>query len=184
LIDYMLLTFYTGNLDGPVSTFVNGGGNVGPNNFYAIRDRQGKAGFRFVAHDSEHILLDVNTNRTGPFRAGDQGVSKSNPQWVFQKLAGSPAFVARVAARIQKHFTGDGALTPARALERFNRRRAEIDRAVVAESARWGDAKRMPSQPPLGRDDWLVQINRVTNTYLPQRTAIVLDQLRARGWYK
>lgn len=181
LIDYMLLVFYTGNLDAPISQFV-GGGNVSPNNFYALRDRQGTTGFRFVAHDSEHTLLDVNTNRLGPYKAGDQGVAKSNPQWVFQKLAASPAFRARIAARAEKHFFGDGAMTPAKALERFQRRRNEIDRAVVAESARWGNAKRTATQAPLGREDWLVPINRITSTYLPQRTGIVVDQLRAKGW--
>jgi hypothetical protein len=165
-----------------VSRFL--GPDLNPNNYNALRDRKGIAGFRFMAHDSEHTLFEVNENRLGPYPAGDSGgLAKSNPGWVFWKLVQTPEFKKRLTERVKLHFLGDGALTPAKVLARFNKRKLEIDRAVVAESARWGDAKRPAPMKPLTRDDnWLIEVNRVVNTYLPMRTQIVLNQLKAKGW--
>ena len=182
LIDYMLVIFYGGNLDAPISNFI---GNTSPNNWFGFRHTNGLSGFRFVAHDSEHTLLDVNQDRTGPYPAGDPvnggGLLKSNPQYVFQQLWANAEFNLRCADRIQKHFFNGGALTPQAAIARFMKRKAEIDRAVVGESARWGDAQR---EPPLTRNaEWMAEINRITNSYMPQRTGIVLNQLKAKGLY-
>ncbi|HAV62513.1 MAG TPA: hypothetical protein DCY13_09135, partial [Verrucomicrobiales bacterium] len=178
LIDYMLVIFFGGNLDAPVSNFL---GNNSPNNWYGIRDRTGTDGFRFVAHDSEHTLLNVNENRLGPYPAGDV-FNKSNPQWVFQKLgAGSPEFRLKVADHVHRHFFNGGVFTPGSATNRFLQRVAEIDRAMVGESARWGDAQR---STPLTRNvEWVNAINNVVNNYLPVRGGIVLNQLRTAGYY-
>src|SRR6185369_5715616 len=182
LIDYMLVIFYGGNLDAPISNFL---GNTSPNNWFGFRHTNGLSGFRFVAHDSEHTLLDVNQNRVGPFPAGDPstggGLLKSNPQYIFQQLWQNTEFKMHLADRVQKHFFNSGALTPQAARTRFLKRKDEIDRAVVGESARWGDAK---TEPPLTRNNqWLTEINRVLNSYLPQRTGIVLNQLKAQSLY-
>ncbi len=177
LIDYMLVIIYGGNLDAPISNFLQ---NTRPNNWYGVRNRTGRDGFRFFAHDAEHTLLNVNENRVGPFTAGDTSVTYSSPQWVWQKLWANAEFKLRVADRIQRHFFNGGVLTPQTARELFLKRKDEIDRAVVAESARWGDAKRTT---PLTRDNWLSSINTVLNNYLPQRTDRVLSQLRTRGLY-
>jgi len=177
LIDYMLVILYGGNLDAPISNFL---GNTRPNNWYGIRNRTGREGFRFFVHDAEHTLLDVNENRVGPYPAGDSSVTYSSPQWVWQKLWANPEFKLRVADRVQRHCFNGGALTPQAARERLLRRMAEIDRAVVGESARWGDAKR---STPFTRDDWLNAVNTVLNGFLPQRTDRVVSQLQARGLY-
>jgi hypothetical protein len=182
LIDYMLVIYWGGNLDAPISYFLN---NLGPNNWFGFRNTNGLSGWRFCAHDSEHTLLDVTQDRTGPYPAGDPstggGLLKSNPQYIFQRLWASPEFKLRVADRVQKHLFNGGALTPAPAMARFLKRKAEIDRAVVGESARWGDSKHIPA---LTRDiDWVKEIARITNSYIPQRTAIVLNQLKAKGLY-
>lgn len=178
LIDYMLIIFYGGNLDAPISNFL---GNTAPNNWYGIRDRTGDAGFRFVAHDSEHTLLDVNANRLGPYPAGDV-FDRSNPQWVFQRLgAGSAEFRLLVADHIRKHFFDGGVFTPQSATNRFLQRAAEVRSAMVGESARWGDAQRAT---PLTRDvEWNNAINEILNNFFPNRTAVVLSQLRGAGYY-
>jgi hypothetical protein len=80
----------------------------------------------------------------------------------------------RVADRVHKYFFNNGLLTPQANRERFLKRKNEIDRAVVAESARWGDAKR---STPLTREDWLAAVNQVLN-YFNSRSGIVLDQLK------
>lgn len=177
LIDYMLVILYGGNLDAPISNFL---GNTRPNNFYALRDRTGPDGFRFFIHDAEHTLLDVNENRLGPYPAGDSSVVYSNPQWLWQKLQAHPEFRLRVADHVHRHFFNGGVLTPERVREMFLRRTAQIERAVAGESARWGDAKRAT---PLTPADWRSAVNNILSNFIPQRSGIVLNQLRAAGLY-
>ncbi len=180
LIDYMLVILYGGNLDAPISNFL---GNTSPNNWYGNRDRTGKhGGFRFNAHDSEHTLLNVSENRSGPYgSATSWPLSKSNPQYLWQQLSANAEFRLRVADHIQKHFFNGGALTPAAARARFGARTNEIYAAVVAESARWGDSK---VSVPLARDrNWLPQVNSILNNYMGQRTTTVLNQLKTRKLY-
>ena len=177
LIDYMLIILYGGNLDAPISNFL---GNTRPNNFYGLRDRTGPDGFRFFVHDAEHTLLNVNESRIGPYPAGDSSVLYSNPQWLWQKLQANPEFRLRVADHAHRHFFNGGVLTAPRVREIFERRIDQLDRAVVGESARWGDAKR---STPFTRNDWLNAVNNVRNNFLPQRSGIVLNQLRNAGLY-
>lgn len=176
LIDYMLVIIYGGNLDAPISNFL---GNTRPNNWYGIRNRNGQEGFRFFSHDAEHTLLNVNEDRTGPYPAGDTSVIYSSPQYLWKRLQANAEFRLKVADHIQRHFFNGGALTTDAVKARILKRKAEIDRAVVGESARWGDAKRAT---PLTRTDWLTTVNDIVNNYVPQRTAIVVNQLRADGF--
>ena len=195
LIDYMLLIFFTGNIDAPVSQFI---GNDCPNNLYAVRNRTGRfGGFRFLAHDSEHTLLhesslpstdELHRDRTGPFPAGDpvqQGpaaaLARSNPQYLFTRLAANPEFRMRLADRIQKEFFNGGVLTTEACRARFLTRSNELYGAIAAESARWGDSRR---EPPLTRNaEWTTEMNRVYGDYFSQRPGIVLNQLRTKGWF-
>ena len=195
LIDYQLLIFFTGNIDAPVSAFL---GDSNPNNLYAVRNRTGLyGGFRFLAHDSEHTLLhasslgnpdEIHRDRTGPFPAGDpqqQGPSgalaRSNPQYIFTRLTANGEFRMRLADHIQRHFFNGGALTTASSRARFLTRSNEVYGAIAAESARWGDSKRVT---PLTRNvEWAAEMNRVNGDYFGQRPNIVLNQFRAKGWF-
>jgi hypothetical protein len=178
LIDYMLLTIYVGNFDGPVYL------NNFPNNFFATRNRNTREGFRFTAHDAELSLNDVNYDRTGIITVGDPAAgstfSESNPQYIWQRLWANAEFRLRTADHVQKHFFNGGALTPAACLARYAARTNEIFRAMVGESARWGDAQR---EPAIVREDWVNAVSDVMNDYLPYRSGVVLQQLRNRGLY-
>ncbi len=183
LIDYNMIIYWGGNLDAAISNFL---GNTSPNNWFGFRDRTGAhGGFRFVVHDSEHTILDVNQDRTGPWPAGSSsgggGYPKSNPQYIFQQLINSLQFKTLFADRVYKHFANGGALSPSVALARYDALKAQIDRSVVGESARWGDSK---TEPALTHDGtWLPAINDKRNNYVPNRGAIVLQQFKTRGWY-
>jgi hypothetical protein len=195
LIDYMLVIFFTGNIDAPISAFI---GNTNPNNMYAMRNRTGLyGGFRFFAHDSEHTLLhesslgntdEIHRDRTGPFAAGDptqQGpvtaLACSNPQYVFTRLAANAEFRMRVADHVQRQFFNGGVLTTEGCRARFLTRSNEVYGAIACESARWGDAKRAT---PLTRDvEWVTEMNRVYGDYFSQRPGIVLGQLEAKAWF-
>ena len=58
LIDYMLVIFYGGNLDAPITAF---GANRSANNWYGIRNRNGDEGFRYyVSVSYTHLTLPTN----------------------------------------------------------------------------------------------------------------------------
>lgn len=189
LVDYTLLILYSGNFDGPVSAFL---GEIRPNNFYALRERTGASGgFKFISHDSEHVMIDkfvgdstnaLYVDRNGPFTAGDDSVLYSSPQWFYQRLLTNAEFRVLVGDRAQKQFLNGGPLSPAACIARFMARKNEIDRAVVGESARWGDSKR-PGNPLTRDNDWVTAIDDLLNNYLPYRSDVILDQLRVRGLF-
>lgn len=182
LINYMLVIYYTCNFDSPISAFL---GNGSPNNFGSIYNRNNSKGWSYYCHDCEHTLFDNlngwGNDRTGPYPAGDNSVAQFNPQWLIQKLLDNTEFRTRFGDLVHKHFFNGGTLTPAKAAARLRARTDMIDQAIIAESARWGDAK---SGTPFNRDyHWLTGINYLFNTYLPSRTQTVLDQFKAKGWY-
>ncbi len=197
LIDYMLVIFWTGNFDAPTGAFT---GNKEPNNFYAIRSREDpEQGFTFYAHDSEHSLLynawspgvGVSEDRVNLATRGDgyqMSVSDAiyfHPQWLHHRLTANAEYRARFADRAAALLTEDGPMGGAATAALFQARADEIELAIVAESARWGDAKTIN----LGNgrtwrtrdDDWQPAIDRVVERWCPARTDIVIGQLRAAG---
>lgn len=179
LIQYMLVIFWTGNTDSPITPF------NGTNNFFGVRDRTGQRGFTWFAHDSEHSLFANSQfgdgrNRTGPFPAGDQ-FQFGNPQWIHQQLTGSSEYRLRFADLAQRHLSGNGALTGTEAIARWTARADEVEPIILAESARWGDSKR---EPPFTIDDWRREIDSVPGAFLSVRTSLVLDQLKRTRRYE
>jgi hypothetical protein len=55
-----------------------------------------------------------------------------------------------------------------------------VEPAVIAEAARWGDAK---VATPRNKSTWQSEINWITNVYFPSRGNTVLNQLRTDGLY-
>ncbi|MSU31966.1 MAG: hypothetical protein EXS25_04755 [Pedosphaera sp.] len=192
LIDYMLIIFWGGNLDAPISAF---GDNRNPNNYHSLHPKNGSRGFQFLIWDAEHTLLNVEEDRTGPFKTGET-MKTSSPQWLWQQCVENAEFRIRIADRVQSHFFNEGVLSPESVGRRFTARARQIESAVIAESARWGDVKHTVKQGtplrfdpngnlltgPFNRDDdWRPEINRLVKNYLPNRSDIVLSQLFAQG---
>jgi hypothetical protein len=180
LIDYMINTYYVGDFDAPISNF---SGNLSPNNFYAICSRISPRGFIYLRHDAEHIMnvaYGVNIDRTGPYPAGDTQ-ERFNPQWLHQQLCTHPEYRLRFADRVYKHFFNGGALTEQANTERVQFRQRQLDPAIVAESARWGDSKR--GTPYTRDDDWLPAVNWILDSWIPFRNDIALGQFINKGWY-
>ncbi|MBT5709028.1 MAG: hypothetical protein HOI66_22140, partial [Verrucomicrobia bacterium] len=185
LIDYMFVIFYGGNYDGPISAW---GNNMGPNNWYGLRNRENRDGFRFFVWDAEHSFKDVREDRTGPFPAGEH-FGGSNPQWLWQQCLENEEFRITVGDRIQTHFHGDGALTADSVRRRFIERAKDVEAAALCESARWGDAAftssggRSPQnrEPRTREKHWQPEIDRIANEYIPARSEIILAQLFGHG---
>src|SRR6185503_4557686 len=176
----------------PISNFL---GNASPNNFYCTRPRDGSRGFSCVHHDSEHTLLPWNTtntsslgNRLGPSpgQGWSAGVTfdKANPQYIFQQIWNVPEMQLRVADKVRAQFFDGGVLTPAAVTALINKRKAEIDLAVIAESARWGDSK---VGVPYTKNTWLAAFDNMMNNFVnatpKTRTQIVFEQLAAWNLY-
>lgn len=169
LIVYMLGILHGGNLDAPISAFL---GNQGVNNFFAIRDRTGRRGFTYIQHDAEHTLHNVGEDRNGPFPAG-QTFERFNPQFLHQQLMANAEYRLKFADAVQKYFFNNGPMTAANSVQRFQKDVDQLYTAIIAESARWGDAKRPTS--PLGQSDWLNAVAAMEG-FLTDRNPILLQQ--------
>jgi hypothetical protein len=175
LITYMLVSHYTGDPDSPVSIW---GGF--PNNMYALFNRADPTGFKWLRHDAEHSLgahggYGVNTDTTlAGTGAGFTNRSHFNPAILHARLMQHPEYRMRFADLAQQHLYRDGALTPENAKARVQSRMAEIDLAIIGESARWGRGRTRDGT-------WLPAANAVL-AYLDQRRDILVGHYRTHGW--
>ncbi len=191
LIDYMLIIFYGGNFDSPVSKF---GSNQGPNNFYCIKNRErDREGFKFFIHDAEHTLLayaaspgiGVNENRVnignidGDYKMLVSNFDRFHPQWLHYKLTDNKKYRLRFADRAYKYLYNDGILTTNYCKNIFQSSASQIENAIIAESARWGDSRWRTNRTK--DDDWIPEINTILNSFIGKRTNILISQLKDEG---
>jgi hypothetical protein len=190
LIDFMLNIFYSGNFDSPLTIW---GNNNTPNNFYALKDRNHKReGFIFIIHDAEHTLnyvpgsehpanLGVYENRVDLINQGMSAPSILNftPQWLHYRLTFNSEYKQRFMDKAYKYLYNNGLYTPTVAMQNFKNRTDQINMAIIAESARWGDI----NGPNLltKDDDWIPAVNNTISQFINLRTPIVIDQLESAG---
>jgi hypothetical protein len=154
-ITYLLANYYTGNHDWPAK------------NWYATHRNTPDGRWRFHSWDAEHIL------------EGDNTVGKS-PSDIHAKLAGNAEYRMRFADLVRRNFFHSGPLTPSGAAELFKARMNQLDRAIVGESARWGDNRQ---SRPYTRQDWLNTQNGKLASFFPTRTSQVLGWLKSANLY-
>ncbi len=162
LADYMLVHFHAHAEDWP------------HNNWYAARSRIDGTGFRFFTWDQEICLDNFNLNRIN-------NNPSNNPARIFQSLRQNEEFRLFFADRIYKHLFHEGALSETANRLRYRRLAAQIDPAIVAESARWGDVSQ---SIPFTRDnEWITERNYVLNEYIPRLNEINMERFRNAGLY-
>ncbi|MBI9018454.1 MAG: lamin tail domain-containing protein [Phycisphaerae bacterium] len=160
--DYMLLNFFLGTTDWP------------GNNWYMARNTAAETGFKCFIWDAEQSLKSVTSDRTG--------VNNSNsPAFFYDKLRANEEYRVLFGDRAHKFLFNNGALTKDKCQERYSQRINEISAAIIAESARWGDAHVNPAYNL--NDNWLPRINFVMNDLFPDRGDILLGQLKNKGLY-
>jgi hypothetical protein len=71
-------------------------------------------------------------------------------------------------------------LTPSWVANELDKWIDTLELPLIAESARWGDAQQAN---PVGMTRWQTEINYQKNTYLPNRTATVLNQFQSQDLY-
>lgn len=187
LINYMMIIFYTGGHDTGISAFF---GNERANNWFGIRNREtGDEGFQFFLHDNEHSLGageltgtlhgTFTIDRTGPFSGQYyDDFEFFNPAFLHQDLLAHPEYVQRFVDRATDLLLNNGPLTADANIARMSERVAEVESAIIANAARWGDAER---SVPYDKSDWDAEVNWLLNTYFPQRGDMVIAQLQNDG---
>lgn len=169
-IDYMLLNFYGAN------------GDWDHHNWIAFRSRVNPgSGFRFFCWDSEHVIKSLGANILNENNA-------RCPSRIFQNLMLNENFKKKVDERILATCYGDGALTSKVALETWNKLASEVDVALFAEAARWGDYRKdvhqYTSTGKLYRKEvhYDARAKYMREEFFPKRTNEFITHLRKAGW--
>ena len=163
LADYMILNFYAGTDDWDM------------HNWYAGRRRDGDNGYQIYVWDGEIIALDLEGQNLVDLDMD------GCPSRVFQKLRENQEFNVLFGDRVYKHLFNNGVLTPENAAGRYEDLADFVDRAMVAESARWGDAVR---ETPYTREvEWATERDWLLDEYFVNRGSILLGFLREAGLY-
>jgi hypothetical protein len=163
--DYLIAHWYAGGKD----SFEN--------NWYTAM-RQPDGPFLFFAWDDEMSWLNGASVDMGPDGMGDRmfpNIIKS----LFAALLLNPDFRVTLADRLYKQISPGGALSDESARARWLEITGELEEAMIAESARWGDTW---FDPPITQADWhegrgavLAQMNG--------NAARLLALARAQGYY-
>lgn len=187
LIDYMMILFYTGGYDTGISAFF---GNERANNWFGIRNREtADQGFQFFLHDNEHSMGagelvgtlhgTLTIDRTGPFYGPyDDEFEYFNPVFLHQDLLVHPEYTQRFVDRVQELMFHDGPLTIDANMARMSERLDQVEPAIIAHAARWGDAKRTA---PYTKADWDAEVAWLFDTYFPVRENIAIGYLQRDG---
>ncbi len=184
LIDYMMVIGYSGAFDNSLSSFVGAS-----NNWYSVRNPvSNDRGFVHLLHDAEHSLgaggsrwTSSNDRINTVNGAADRNrFDKSNPQFIHMDLAEStPEYRLRFADRARAALFNDGYLTRTRVLNSLEKRRQTVDQVIIAESARWGDAKRTN---PADKENWESAVTSLQNL-IDTRNEVFVGHLRLGGLY-
>lgn len=172
--DYMLLHYYADAEDWPSH-----------NGYAAVNAVSGDGKYRFFVWDQEIALDKFSWNRYNDARGGAEP---------FQRLRRNDEFLILFADRVQKQMFNGGALSEEGSATRYAKVGGWIDKAIVAESARWGDtqdttagAQSVEQPSPLDdidhdaypeaphaphlfftrEESWLVELNNVIDHYIP-----------------
>lgn len=178
LIDYMLLHFLAEAEDWPAHNWYAAHRHANVTNGLPATQ------WIFLPWDQEIVLEPDNPrDRTG---VSDD----KTPARIYSQLRAWPEFRREFGDRVQKHLFNGGALTASNNTARLQRIAALIDRAVVGESARWGDAREFAISPNPGtgitftRDEWWVpELNYLYTNWFPNLTGLTIGRLVAGGLY-
>ena len=187
-IDYILLNFYIGNRDWD------------GHNWRAAGNGPDGEPFRFFPWDSEFAL---SPNNAGAIQSPKPisnalltDVTNKNgnkrPTGIHQNLIKNDWYKLRFADRIRKHMFNSGPLSPEGAKQIWQKRSLKLELPIIAESARWGDYRRDVDSGRWNRsqfdlytrnEHYRTTQNWIFESFLPNRTEILLNQLIARNLY-
>jgi Ca2+-binding RTX toxin-like protein len=184
--DYLIGQWFNGVSDWPA------------NNFWAGGDVSKNQPFQFFAWDGEFKMNTVDRypsiphgpwvnpafrNDPGNALYRDIAAGESPIMKLWRALKQSPDFMATLADEVTKNIAEGAPLSDANALERWNALNESIDDAIVAESARWGDALSSTGRHTYTKNgDWTNATAAIAND-LRDADAKFVAALRAEGFY-
>lgn len=178
LIDYVIHNVYAAAQDWP------------GNNYIGRSRLPDSDGFQFFDWDNEHGMKSgVSTNRTLPHSR-----DADSPTKIHHAFGANAEYRLLFADRLHRAFFNGGPLWvdpenpewdaehPDRNVPaaRWMRLTGQIEMALIAEAARWGDVRGIQYTP---HDQFQDVRDRLLTTWFPRRSQIVLDQFRQQGWY-
>jgi len=162
-IDYLIVNWYAGNLD------------WGFNNWYA--GVQGSSGqVKYFVWDGERTWIE------GAEIYMEYDEYNGQPNLIkplFKALLENPDFRMELADRMVMHLFNDGVLTETNARTRWLSLNKEIEQAIIAESARWGDVR---FDTPLTQADWFKARDDVT-AQMEDNAEKMISLAREAGYY-
>ncbi len=174
--DYLLVTWYIGMTDWPEKNFW--GGN---------RNTPFTTPFVHFVWDGEWSLDVTHRSNNGawvhPSFRTDFGDTQHYLPNIWRALRGSREYMVLFADRVYRHLKAGGALSDEASRERWQILADRIRNAVLAESARWGDAMKPNGYRTRTRElDWEPEVRRV-DAIFDGNGERLLDALRAQGYY-
>lgn len=168
-IDYMIVNMWGGNWDWPFKNY-----------WYGRRRTLDSTGFKFYIWDYENTMGN-NRSRSPTNMISPQPRSENTGVGVpHYYLKNNSNYRLDFADRIQRCFFDNGLLTPTMLANRYRSLADQVEYAILAETARWGDDNH---STPQDQSDWLRERDWIIGVYLPVRSDIVLQQLRLAGLY-
>lgn len=139
-------------------------------NWYAgcpsrVTDPDVRMGWKWFCWDTEASLQSPNGNNIG----------SGGPHNVHAALRSNPEYLLRFADRARKHLLDNGVLTPQKNIERFEFLAKLVEKGVISNASRWGNAGTYGT--------WQNLCFGKVGGYFPTRTGIYLQQLRDAGLY-
>ncbi len=160
--DYIIVNWYAGNED------------WGENNWYAGR-RLPDGQLTYFAWDGEKTWFDGAKIYLGRANASRPNVVIP----LLRLLLDDPDYRTLFADRLYRHLFHDGALTDASARNHWLALTNPLEKAIVAESARWGDSRH---EEPITQDDWRAARDDVL-AQMAGNAAKLIGEAREQGFY-
>src|SRR5690606_33766357 len=163
--DYIILQWMIGNRDWPENNWYVGVQYPAGRNMFWVWDAEN------AWNNEVFIDMEQESLEDTPY----PNVIKM----LFDALRENADFRLVFADRMAMHLYNDGALTAENAQARWMRLSHEIESAMVAESARWGDVRH---EDPLIQEDWLNGRNDVL-AQMADRPERLIEVARTAGYY-
>lgn len=181
-IDYILLNWFAGRTDWP------------NNNWYAGNRNSPPGPVRFFIWDADEVwdgrcqgpgdpTPDIYGARVlPPFQVGSTDRTETARIWHAARR--NPDFMALLVQRADRHLGPGGALSEAASVARLDTLSPFIERAFLAETARWGDARASEGERTRTRENmWRPTLLRLRNERIPGNGQRLIQSMRQAGFY-
>ncbi len=171
LIDNCLVLMYAGTEDW---------GLIDGSKLRAYYRRGSKAKLRFMIENADSIFASGSkTESVGVPLPLDGSAQRGSFAYLFQQLMKSEEFRRVFSTRVEKWCGQEGVLGTAACEQRYKAIIGEVEPALIAELARWGDVH--SSEPNKLMLNWQEQKESTLRNWFPNRTNTILKEFKRYG---